>query len=183
MVITNRNQAKLIMDSAGIDLALARIAAEIVERLDYTGPLALLGIRRRGVHLASRLCRKLDAILKRPTLQGVLDITLYRDDLTTVSERPMLRGTSIAFDINNLNLVLVDDVLYTGRTVRSALDSLVDLGRPRRVQLAVLIDRGHREVPIQADYVGKQVETAEDEIVEVRLTEEDGEERVVLVKK
>lgn len=95
----------------------------------------------------------------------------------------MLRGTSIAFDINDLNLVLVDDVLYTGRTVRSALDSLIDLGRPRRVQLAVLIDRGHRELPIQADYVGKQVETAEDEIVEVRLTEEDGEERVILVKK
>jgi pyrimidine operon attenuation protein/uracil phosphoribosyltransferase len=183
MVNTNRNQAKLIMDGAGIDLALARIAAQIVERLDHAGPLAVLGIRRRGVHLAGRLCRKLDAIRKRPTLQGVLDITLYRDDLTTVSESPTLRGTSIAFDINNLNLVLVDDVLYTGRTVRSALDSLTELGRPRRVQLAVLIDRGHRELPIQADYVGKQVETAEDEIVEVRLTEEDGEERVILVKK
>jgi pyrimidine operon attenuation protein / uracil phosphoribosyltransferase len=180
---TNLNPPRLIMDGAGIDLALARIAAEIVERLDHDGPFAILGIRRRGVHLAARLCRKLDAILKRLTLQGILDITLYRDDLTTVSEKPMLRGTSIAFDIKDLNLVLVDDVLYTGRTVRAALDCLVDLGRPRRVQLAVLIDRGHRELPIQADYVGKQVETAGDEIVEVRLMEEDGEEKVVLVRK
>jgi len=108
---------------------------------------------------------------------------LYRDDLTTVSNRPMLRETLIDFDINGRALVLVDDVLYTGRTIRSALDGLVDLGRPKKVQLAVLIDRGHRELPIQADYVGKHVQTAEEEIVEVRLDEEDGEERVVLVKR
>jgi pyrimidine operon attenuation protein / uracil phosphoribosyltransferase len=183
MADETRNTAKLIMDGAAMDLALARIAAEIVENQGAAEPFAVIGIRRRGVHLARRLCTKLEAILKRPMLNGILDITLYRDDLTTVSDRPMLRGTSIGFDINRLNLVLVDDVLYTGRTVRSALDALVDLGRPRRVQLAVLIDRGHRELPIQADYVGRHVETTEDEIVEVRMMEEEGEERVILVKK
>jgi len=116
-------------------------------------------------------------------LNGILDITLYRDDLTTIGTRPLLRETSIEFDINNLSLVLVDDVLYTGRTVRAALDGLVDLGRPKRVQLAVLIDRGHRELPIQADYIGKYVQTTENEIVEVRMKEEDGEENVVVVRK
>ena len=129
------------------------------------------------------MCRKVSTTLGHPVLDGILDITLYRDDLTTVGNRPMLRETSIDFDVDNLSLVLVDDVLYTGRTVRAALDGLVDLGRPRRVQLAVLIDRGHRELPIQADYVGKVVDTADDEIVEVRMNEEDGEERVVLVRR
>jgi pyrimidine operon attenuation protein/uracil phosphoribosyltransferase len=171
------------MNAAEIDLALARIAAEIVEKLSPSDEFAIIGIRRRGVHLALRLCTKVEAVLKRPVLNGILDITLYRDDLTTISNRPMLRETSIEFDINNVSLVLVDDVLYTGRTVRSALDGLVDLGRPKRVQLAVLIDRGHRELPIQADYIGKFIQTADDEIVEVRLNEEDGEERVVLVKR
>ncbi len=171
------------MSAAEIDLALARIAAEIVEKLSPRDEFAIIGIRRRGVHIAQRLCSKVEATLKKSVLSGILDITLYRDDLTTISNRPMLRETSIEFDINNVSLVLVDDVLYTGRTVRAALDGLVDLGRPKRVQLAVLIDRGHRELPIQADYVGKYVQTADDEIVEVRLKEEDGEERVVLVKK
>ena len=171
------------MSAAEIDLALARIAAEIIEKLSPRDEFAIIGIRRRGVHLAQRLCAKVEAILKRSVLNGILDITLYRDDLTTISNRPMLRETSIEFDINNLSLVLVDDVLYTGRTVRAALDGLVDLGRPKRVQLAVLIDRGHRELPIQADYVGKYVQTADDEIVEVRLNEEDADERVVLVKR
>jgi len=172
-----------LMSAAEIDLALARIAAEIIEKLSPRDEFAIIGIRRRGVHLAQRLCAKVEAILKRSVLNGILDITLYRDDLTTISNRPMLRETSIEFDINNLSLVLVDDVLYTGRTVRAALDGLVDLGRPKRVQLAVLIDRGHRELPIQADYVGKYVQTADDEIVEVRLNEEDADERVVLVKR
>lgn len=171
------------MSAAEIDLALARIAAEIIEKLSPHDEFAIVGIRRRGVPLAQRICQKVEAVLKRPVNNGILDITLYRDDLTTIGNRPMLRETSIEFDINNVSLVLVDDVLYTGRTVRAALDGLVDLGRPRRVQLAVLIDRGHRELPIQADYVGKNVQTADDEIVEVRLNEEDGEERVVLVKK
>ncbi len=171
------------MTAGEIDLVLARISAEIVEQLSSQDEFAFIGIRRRGVHLAQRLGCKVEAILKRHIPIGILDITLYRDDLTTVSNRPMLRETLIDFDINDLNLVLVDDVLYTGRTVRAALDGIVDLGRPRRVQLAVLIDRGGRELPIQADYVGKHVETAEDETVEVRVNEEDHEERVILLKK
>jgi pyrimidine operon attenuation protein/uracil phosphoribosyltransferase len=171
----NKTKGKLLMTAAEMDLVLARISAEIIEKLGPRDDFAIIGIRRRGVPLAQRL--------KRSIPFGILDITLYRDDLTTISNRPMLRETLIDFDMNNLSLVLVDDVLYTGRTIRAALDGIVDLGRPKRIQLAVLIDRGHRELPIQADYVGKHVETAEDEIVEVRLNEEDGEERVVLMKR
>jgi len=178
-----KTKGKLLMTAAEIDLVLARISAEIVEMLGTRDEFAIIGIRRRGVHLGQRLCRKIEATLKRPVPFGILDITLYRDDLTTISNRPMLRETLIDFDINNLTLVLVDDVLYTGRTIRAALDGIVDLGRPKRVQLAVLIDRGHRELPIQADYVGKEIQTAEDEIVEVRLNEEDEEERVVRIKR
>jgi pyrimidine operon attenuation protein/uracil phosphoribosyltransferase len=176
-------KGKLLMTAAEIDLALARMSAEIVEKLGPRDEFAIIGIRRRGVPLAQRLRRKLEAILKRPIPFGILDITLYRDDLTTISNRPMLRETLIDFDVNNLTLVLVDDVLYTGRTIRAALDGVVDLGRPRRVQLAVLVDRGLRELPIQADYVGKHIQTSEDESVEVRLEEEDKEERVVLLKR
>lgn len=171
------------MTAAEMDLVLARISAEIVEKLGPKDEFAIIGIRRRGVPLAQRLRKRLEEILKRPIPLGILDIGLYRDDLTTVSDRPMLRETSIDFDINNLSLILVDDVLYTGRTIRAALDGIVDLGRPKRVQLAVLIDRGHRELPIQADYVGKHIQTADDETVEVRLDEEDQEERVVLLKR
>lgn len=166
-----------------MDLALARISAEILERVEPSEALGVIGIRRRGVHLGRRICAKLENLLKQPILNGVLDITLYRDDLTTVSDRPLLRGTSIAFNIDDKCLVLVDDVLYTGRTILSALEVLAKLGRPRRIHLAVMIDRGHRELPIQADFVGKYVETTDDEIVEVRLMEEDDEERVMLVKK
>ncbi len=175
-------EGRVIMTAAEIELALARIAAEIVEKLSPRDELAIIGIRRRGVHLAQRICNRIEAFLERPVQFGILDITLYRDDLTTAASRPLLRETAIDFDINNLSLVLVDDVLYTGRTVRSALDGLVDLGRPKRVQLAVLVDRGHRELPIQADYVGKYIQTGEDELVEVRVNEEDGEERVILIK-
>jgi pyrimidine operon attenuation protein/uracil phosphoribosyltransferase len=176
-------KGKLLMTAAEIDLVLARISAEIVEKLGPQDEFAFIGIRRRGVPLAQRLCRKVEAIIKRPIPLGILDITLYRDDLTTVSNRPMLRETLINFDINNLSLVLVDDVLYTGRTIRAAMDGIIDLGRPKRVQLAVLVDRGHRELPIQADYVGKHIQTSEDETVEVRLIEEDEDERVVLLKR
>jgi len=178
-----KSRGKLLMTAAEIDLVLARISAEIVEKLSPEDEFAIIGIRRRGVHIAQRLCNKIEAILKHPIPIGILDITLYRDDLTTVSNRPMLRETLIDFNIENLSLVLVDDVLYTGRTIRAALDGIVDLGRPQKVQLAVLVDRGGRELPIQADYVGKHVETAEDESVEVRLNEEDGEERVLLLRK
>jgi len=176
-------KGKLLMSAAEIDLVLARISAEIVEKLGPEDEFAIIGIRRRGVHIAQRLCNKLEAILKHPIPIGILDITLYRDDLTTVSNRPMLRETLIDFNIENLSLVLVDDVVYTGRTIRAALDGIVDLGRPKKVQLAVLIDRGGRELPIQADYVGKYVQTAEDETGEVRLNEEDREERVILLKR
>jgi pyrimidine operon attenuation protein/uracil phosphoribosyltransferase len=176
-------KGKLLMTAAEMDLALARISAEIVEKLSPEDEFAIIGIRRRGVHIAQRLCNKLQAILKRRIPIGILDITLYRDDLTTISNRPMLRETLIDFDINNLSLVLVDDVLYTGRTVRAALDGIVDLGRPKKVQLAVLVDRGGRELPIQADYVGKNVQTGDDETVEVRVNEEDQEERVILLDK
>ncbi len=178
-----KTKGKLLMTAEEMGLVLARISAEIVEKLGPQDDFAIIGIRRRGVPLARRLCQKIEAVLKRPIPLGILDITLYRDDLTSISDRPMLRETLIDFDINNLTLVLVDDVLYTGRTIRAALDGIVDLGRPKRVQLAVLIDRGHRELPIQADYVGKHVETAENETVEVRLHEEDGEERVILLKR
>jgi len=177
------SDGKTIMSLAEIDLTLSRIAAEIIEKLSPHGEFAFVGIRRRGVILADRLCRKVEAVLEQPVRKGILDITLYRDDLTTISPLPTLRETSIPFDINGLSLVLVDDVLYTGRTIRAALDGLVDLGRPKQVQLAVLVDRGHRELPIHGDYVGKRVETAENESVEVRLLEEDGEERVVLVQR
>ena len=176
-------KGKLLMTAAEIDLVLARISAEIVEKLSPEDEFAVIGIRRRGVHIAQRLCNKIEAILKHPIPLGILDITLYRDDLTTVSNKPMLRETLIDFNIENLSLVLVDDVLYTGRTIRAALDGIVDLGRPKKVQLAVLVDRGGRELPIQADYVGKQVQTAENETIEVRLNEEDGEERVLLLRK
>lgn len=178
-----KTKGKLLMTAAEIDLVLARISAEILEKLGPREDFAIIGIRRRGVPLAQRLCRKIEAIVKRPVPLGILDITLYRDDLTTISNRPMLRETLIHFDINNLSLILVDDVLYTGRTIRSALDGIVDLGRPKRVQLAVLVDRGHRELPIQADYVGKTIQTEDDEIIEVRLNEEDQEDRVVLLQR
>ena len=178
----NKPKGKLLMKAEEIDLVLARISAEIIEKLGREEEFALVGIRSRGVHLAERLRDKIGRILDRSIPFGILDITLYRDDLTTVSSHPILRETAIDFDINNLSLVLVDDVLYTGRTIRASLDGITDLGRPRRIQLAVLVDRGGRELPIQADYVGKRIDVAEGETVEVRLEEVDGEEKVVLVQ-
>jgi pyrimidine operon attenuation protein/uracil phosphoribosyltransferase len=180
--LMKKNKVKNLMTAAEIDLVLARIAAEILEKLGPDEDFAVIGIRRRGVPLAERICARIEASRGRAVPLGILDITLYRDDLTTVSNRPMLRETRIDFDINGRSLILVDDVLFTGRTIRSALDGLVDLGRPKRVQLAVLADRGHRELPIQADYIGKAVQTELDEIVEVRLREEDGEDGVVLIQ-
>ena len=176
-------KGKNLMTPAEIDLVLARIAAEILEKLGPDEDFAVIGIRRRGVPLAERLCARIAAARGRDVPLGILDITLYRDDLTTVSNRPMLRETRIDFGITDRSLILVDDVIFTGRTVRAALDGLIDLGRPRRVQLAVMVDRGHRELPIQADYIGKTVQTEFEEIVEVRLREEDGEDGVVLIGK
>jgi pyrimidine operon attenuation protein / uracil phosphoribosyltransferase len=172
----------LVMDAAGVSRALARLASEIVERNVGSADLLLVGIRRRGVPLAERIADKIEQLegMRPPT--GQLDITLYRDDLSTVGPRPVVNKTDIPIDVTDSTIVLVDDVLYTGRTVRAALDELVDFGRPQRVELAVLIDRGHRELPIQADYVGKSVQTTNSEIVKVMLNEYDEEEQVIVVE-
>ncbi len=169
-----------IMDEAGISRALTRISHEIVERNKGVENLALVGIRRRGGPLAERIAQKIKEIEGVEVPVGVLDITLYRDDLTTLGPQPMLHRTEVPFDVTGKKIVLTDDVLYTGRTVRAALDALMDLGRPNCIQLAVLVDRGHRELPIKADYVGKNVPTSKKEIITVRLKEIDGRDEVVI---
>jgi len=171
-----------VMDATGITRAISRLASEIVERNGGTSDLLLVGIRRRGVPLAERIATRIEQLEGDRPPTGQLDITLYRDDLSTIGPRPVVNRTDIPEDVTDRNIVLVDDVLYTGRTVRAALDELVDFGRPRRVELAVLIDRGHRELPIQADYVGKHVQTTDAEIIKVMLTDYDEEEQVVLVE-
>ena len=172
-----------VMDDAGINRTLSRLALQIVERNAGTSDLLLVGIRRRGVPLAERLADKIAQLEGQRPPTGQLDITLYRDDLSTVGPRPVVNKTEIPGDVTDRAIVLVDDVLYTGRTIRAALDELVDFGRPRRVELAVLIDRGHRELPIQADYVGKYLQTTDAEIVKVMLSDYDEEEQVVVVEK
>ncbi len=171
-----------ILDETAIDRAIRRIAHEIIERNKGTGDLVLVGIRRRGVPLAQRLGRYIKEFEGQSVPIGVLDITLYRDDLTLKSERPQVHRTEVPSNINAKTVVLVDDVLYTGRTVRAALDALVDLGRPEQIQLAVLIDRGHRELPIRADYVGKNVPTSKKEVIEVRLSEIDSADEVLIME-
>ena len=169
-----------IMDSDGIRRALTRIAHEIVEKNRGVDNLALVGIRRRGVPLAQRLAERIREIEGKTVPVGHLDITPHRDDLTTLAQQPELQKTEVPFSVQGKRIVMVDDVLYTGRTARAALDSLIDLGRPEGIQFAVLIDRGHRELPIRADYVGKNVPTSHREMVDVRLTEIDGEDNVVI---
>jgi len=173
----------VIMDETAMRRALARIAHEIVEKNKGVEKVVLVGIRRRGGPIAERLARLIEEIEGVKVPVGILDITLYRDDLTTLSSQPELHRSEIPFDIADKVVVLVDDVLFTGRTTRAALDALIDLGRPQRIQLAVLIDRGHRELPIKADYVGKNVPTASRELVEVRVQEIDNQEAVVIVEK
>jgi len=177
-----KEKAKLF-DQEALQRILRRIAHEILEKNKGTKDLCLVGIRNRGAHLAKRLSESIESIEKVAVPVGILDITLYRDDLTLIAQQPLVRKTEIDFDITDKNIVLVDDVLYTGRTVRAAMDALMDLGRPKSIQLAVLIDRGHRELPVRADYVGKNVPTAQKETVEVRLTEADGCDEVVIVEK
>ncbi len=177
-----REKAK-ILDKEAISRALMRIAHEILEKNKGTKDLCLVGIRNRGAYLAKRLAEQIESIEKKKACVGVLDITLYRDDLTLIAAQPLVRKTEIDFDITDKYLVLVDDVLYTGRTIRAAMDALVDFGRPKSIQLAVLIDRGHRELPIRADYVGKNIPTGQNETVEVRLEEVDGKDEVVIVEK
>lgn len=170
----------ILMDTVAMQRALQRIAHQIVEKNKGIENLILVGIRRRGVPLARRLAERISAIEGREVPMGSLDITLYRDDLTERSPWPAIGKTEIPGSIRGRNVVLVDDVLYTGRTVRAALDALLDLGRPQTIQLAVLIDRGHRELPIRADYVGKNVPTARREVVVVRVQEIDGQDQMAL---
>jgi pyrimidine operon attenuation protein/uracil phosphoribosyltransferase len=172
----------IVMDADRIGRTLIRIAHEIVERNKGVEDLALVGVRRRGVPIARRIGRALREITGDEVPTGALDITLYRDDLMrhAVGPQPLVRRTEIQFSIDNRKILLVDDVLYTGRTTRAALDALIDFGRPKAIQLIVLVDRGHRELPIKADYVGKSLPTAADESVQVRLEEIDGVDEVVL---
>lgn len=172
-----------ILDRESLDKTLARIAHEIVERVKPMESAAIIGIKCRGAYIAGRLADKMEKLTGRKPPVGALDITLYRDDLTQVSEQPVVHATEINFDIEGKVIILVDDVLYTGRTIRCALDALIDFGRPSQIQLAVLVDRGHRELPIRADYVGKNVPTALKEVVEVKLSEIDGKDEVVICEK
>lgn len=174
-----------IMDATAMKRAMRRLATEIVEKNGGAENLYLVGIRRRGVPLAERLREKIEALENVKPLYGILDITLYRDDLSTVGANPVVNRTELDDDIEGKNIILVDDVLYTGRTIRAALDQLMDFGRPKKVQLAVLVDRGveHRELPIQADFVGKYVSTKQSEIIKVMLKEFDDVEAVGIFEK
>ena len=171
---------KIIMDDMALNRALTRIAHEIIERNKGVNNVALVGIQRRGVPLATRIAERIAEIENVKVPVGILDITLYRDDLTTLASQPVVHRTAVNFNINDINVVLVDDVLYTGRTIRAALDALIDLGRPKSIQLAVLIDRGHTELPIKADFIGKNVPTSRQEVVSVFVKEVDGKDGVVI---
>ncbi len=179
----NFREKSQLMSASEIERTMVRLAHEIVEKNNGTGNLGLVGIMRRGVPLAHRLAKILGRIEKTEVPVGTLDITLYRDDLSTVGHRPEVRKSDMEFDIQDKNIILVDDVLYTGRTTRAALDALFDHGRPRRIQLLVLIDRGHRELPIEAGFVGRKVQTTDREIIEVKLQEIDNAEKVLLVER
>lgn len=170
----------LIMDEVALDRALRRIAHEIIEKNKGAGGLALIGIHRRGVPIAERIASYIEKFEGVRPMLGTLDITFYRDDLSLLSDHPIIKGTDIAFDVNKITVVLCDDVLFTGRTARAALDALMDLGRPSAIQLAVMVDRGHRELPIRADYVGKNIPTSRSEVVSVRVSEFDGVDSVVI---
>jgi pyrimidine operon attenuation protein / uracil phosphoribosyltransferase len=177
-----REKAQL-MSASEIERTLVRLAHEIIEKNNGTDDLVLVGIRRRGFPLANRIAKRIERIEERPVPVGTLDISLYRDDLSTVGAKPIVQKGELMCPVTDKNVVLCDDVLYTGRTTRAALDALMDHGRPRRVQLLVLIDRGHRELPIEATYVGRFVQTTPNEIIEVKLQEVDRMEKVLLVEK
>ena len=174
-----KEKAKL-MDEKAIGRAITRISHEIIERNKGIEEVVLVGIKTRGVHIASRIGKKIEQIEGSLINTGELDITLYRDDLKKLDVDPVVNGSNIEFSIDNKIVILVDDVLYTGRTVRSALDAIIDIGRPKSIQLAVLVDRGHRELPIRADYVGKNVPTSKCEIISVKLAEIDCEDSVTI---
>lgn len=179
-LMTERKNPKVVMDSDVIDRCLTRIAYEILEKNKGMDNLALVGIRTCGIFLAERLQKKISAIEGRKVPLGVLDITLYRDDIAKTKNKAPLGKTNIPFDLTDKKVVLVDDVLFTGRTIRAAMDALIDFGRPKMIQLAVLIDRGHRELPIRADYVGKNLPSSLWEAVSVNLLEKNGKDEVVI---
>jgi pyrimidine operon attenuation protein/uracil phosphoribosyltransferase len=171
-----------LLSASEIERTLVRLAHEIVERNNGAANLGLIGIKRRGVPLAQRISKLIETIEKAPVQTGVLDISFYRDDLSTAGPRPVVEKADIGFDVNGRDIILMDDVLYTGRTIRAALDALFDQGRPKSVQLLVLIDRGHRELPIEARFIGRTVPTSRREIIEVKLREIDNDEQVLLVE-
>lgn len=171
------------MSASEIERTLVRLVHEIIEKNNGAEGLAIVGIRRRGVFLAQRLGQMIQRIEKTPVPVGTLDISLYRDDLSTVASKPVVQKSAIGFSITGQSIVLVDDVLYTGRTARAAMDALFDQGRPKQIQLCVLIDRGHRELPIEATFIGRKVQTTQQEIIEVKLRELDNAEKVLLVER
>jgi len=172
-----------LMDKDEIRRSLLRLSHQILEKNREIEDLVVVGIHRRGVTLAERISKMIEEIKGKKLPTGTLDITLYRDDLTRIAYQPVVRNTNILFPIDDKKVVLVDDVLYTGRTVRAAIDALIDFGRPEKIELAVLIDRGHRELPIRADYVGKNIPTSPEEMVEVRVEELDGTDEVLILKR
>lgn len=178
--MSNIVKKNVIMDSEAIRRALVRIAHEIIEKNKGVEDVVIVGIRTRGVPLAQRIAAEINAIENCEMTVGMLDITMYRDDLSTLGYNPVVHGTDINFDLSGKHVVLVDDVLYTGRTIRAALDAVIDMGRPKTIQLAVLVDRGHKELPIRADYVGKNVPTSQKETIEVVLNEIDGTDEVYI---
>lgn len=177
------NVKKRLLDAPRMARAIRRMAIEIVERNRGIEDLMIVGIRSRGVPIGERIAREIEQLEGAPVAFGIIDITLYRDDLTTIAPQPVVKPTKLPEPIDDKVVVLVDDVLYTGRTVRAALDALIDFGRPKAVQLAVLVDRGHRELPIHADVIGKTVPTDAHEVIKVKLTETDGEDEVLLMEK
>ncbi len=177
------HQKAQLMSASEVERTLIRLAHEILEKNNGAEDLALIGIRRRGVPLAERLAKIIQRIEKKPVLLGTLDITLYRDDLSTLDSKPVVQKTELEIPIAGKSVVLVDDVLYTGRTTRAAMDALFRSGRPKRLQLCVLIDRGHRKLPIEAAFIGRTVQTTENEIIEVKLREVDDAEKVLLMEK
>ena len=177
------HQTAQLMSASEVERTLIRLAHEILEKNNGVEDLALVGIRRRGVPLAERLAKIIQRIEKKPVLLGTLDITLYRDDLSTLGSKPVVQKNEMEIPITGKSVVLVDDVLYTGRTTRAAMDALFRAGRPKRLQLCVLIDRGHRELPIEAAFIGRTVQTTENQIIEVKLREVDDAEKVLLMEK
>jgi pyrimidine operon attenuation protein / uracil phosphoribosyltransferase len=181
--VPNSETKPPLMSASEIERTLVRLAHEIVEKNNGVDNLALVGIRRRGVPLAERLGKLIGGIEHKKIPIGHLDITFYRDDLSLVAPKPVVQKSDIGVDVSDKNVIIVDDVLYTGRTSRAAMDALFDTGRPRRVQLCVLIDRGHRELPIEAAFVGRRIHTTEEQVVEVKLNETDNSERVIIVQR